>query len=354
MEFYNTAVNAKIMMHHAYAEEFYAKIKSSSSILCKIKNNLRLHHYPYLLVIAKESQNEEMDCSKNESSLKKKELTNKVKNIHTQHMSNRILLFNKEKMESLNLQSRSSFTHKCLKEYYLVVSGGIPVLPFKHSQYIVDYHNNTLYYFNVLHEGKIKHFEFIITPTKTELEGKFNNLSNHPWTESLTNMGLCIGSNKIFVVYGRYIENGVAKNSDKIYYYDMVRKKWYNPKIKGLDEQAKKRHSVTCCLLQDIKTGGDFLYVFGGECESSPDNKLNICNIVECYKITYSAELEDSEFEHIIINKVDLYSEKVSYIPYVYSYAFQIANTNNILIFGGEKYSLSSYDAKATKYFFYK
>lgn len=354
-QYYETVINSKLESHYAYAQEAYEKIMDNLSIECKSLLYHRISYFSMIIVkdkiTLKETEPREVA---NEDRRKGRPLSKGIKALHAQHVNNRVLLFNKDRNEKLTVQNKSKFLEN-LKECSLVVSGGVPLYPFKNSQYIVDYTRTMkLYYFNLLYNGKRSHFEFPLTTSKNELEGWApERLNRVPWNGLLTKMGLCIGFDKIFVVYGQFVENdGTCRNSDNIYVYDLNLEKWLQTKSKP--KGIISRHSVTCCTFFDVKTRENFLYVFGGDSDEESVERLNIYNIVEYYKINYRDGSQEIELEHSMVDKRDLYYDKISYIPYVYSYAFQIKNSSDILILGGKKHSISSYETKSLRFFNYK
>lgn len=345
----------KLDSQYSYLQKFSEKFKLSASSTRKISSSQS--NLTNMKATTSNSNQEEFVAQKGIKTRRKyKESANEFKWLHSQCISNQILLFDKEKLENSTLKSKSRISKECLKEYRLVLKDGTPLLPFQSSQYVVDYANSRLFYFNIMHQGKLTHFEFSINSSSSTLEGTTTGISNVPWEGELTNMGLCVGKNKMFVVYGRLSDSGAVCNSGCIYVYDLVRKAWLIPKVKGNQlTSIIKRHSVTCCVFQDQKTEVDYLYVFGGERDAVPEKELmNINNIVEFYKINWSKEKFEMELEHTLINKRDLYHDKVSYVPYIYSYAFQLNRTNNIFVLGGKRHSHSPYESKTIHYFNYR
>ena len=281
-------------------------------------------------------------------------MSNEVKKLHAQYKSNRIVLFKTGRL-SQNIVDVNNKDY--LGEYNLVFDDGVPFIPLKVSQYIVDYENNRVYYFNGTYKGEIRHYEFVINESESDLKGSVSVAlnTNFPWDSQtkgpLIDAGLCLGNGRIYWVYGKHLNGSTWKNSDEIYYFDQRTQKWTKPTIQGRGDKFVSRYSVTCTYFCDSKTGQEYLLVFGGDSDEPTKAPLEIYNIVEIYRMDF----ETGIFEYTAIQKSALFSDKVSYIPHIYSFAFQInQNSNNVLILGGKKHPFSVFESRTTKLFNYK
>lgn len=268
---------------------------------------------------------------------------------------NKIHIFNPHalKQRTLTLENKFDFFRDCIIEYELKLSNGLSFYPLKLSQFIVDYENSKLYYFNVLYEGKYSQFEFEIVGNKFEsskiliankLDDEFlqKAIPNAP----LTNLGLCLGDKKVFWVYGRYSSESIAKESEQIFYFDTVKNTWVQPKIKRGNGFAP-RHSVACSYLY-LPNNGDkshVLYVFGGASSSVFDKSNYYLSFAEIYYLDF----ENNVFECLQLNSTN---QQWGYLPYSHSFCMKLRE--ELLVLGGTKFEVSAEETKGPKAFDYE
>ena len=126
----------------------------------------------------------------------------KFRRIVSSRTANTINLFNLSalKERTLTKETKFNFFKDCVAEYKLILAEGQPFYPLKVSQFIVDYDNSKLYYFNVLYEGMYCHFEFAINSnSKAGNELVAHKLKDNNQIQKissnmlLTDIGLCLG-----------------------------------------------------------------------------------------------------------------------------------------------------------------
>ena len=267
--------------------------------------------------------------------------------------SNTIFLVNPKCLEKIaceELFPEDTKLKSAISKFELFFPDHIPVYPIQQSQYIVDYANNQLFYFNLYYNGRFTHFVFQIQWGKETLVGEPLE-APFPAQNSPTffDIGLCSGSNKIFCVYGQSADGASSTDSDRIFYYDQAKKKWFEPKIIAADPLKSRiaRHGVTCCFFED--SGRSILYVFGGD-----SNKFEIAgrtmiwNIVEFYGIDFKKNI----MTHHVIDKGNYWYPNIAFLPYFHSHAIQTGN--KIMIFGGKHFNRSVYETEHDKVFCYR
>jgi hypothetical protein len=337
--------------HHSYYHFLYVKY---SNIM-----DLKL---TYLMAHAKENKDsgnytamEEM--KKLEIILaepSKREITNQetqdawmnlIREGKSRNLKNKIILLHKEFMDPNQ------------KEYSLFIKyngNRIPFLYDDDSQYIVDYTNKMLYFFNVKTQGVFRNFAFPIqeTPgTGGGLETTLDSIPLNPDVETDTvilKTGICMMSSedqlqdhKIFLFYGSKYSTKNFNDIDStevnwVQIYDPKSQRWNT--VKHLPAHA--RHSVTACCFSFSQTF-TFAYVFGGEVnnelkiQTKSGDIPHLYNIVDFYKIT-----TDGKWEHIPIDKETLTQNQKPFVPFLYSYAFK-SKQSEIVIFGGKKFEHS-------------
>lgn len=281
-----------------------------------------------------------------------------------------ITLFVVEELDRLITASADEIT-KFVKSFELFIerkikgennthnNESIPFLPRAESQYLVDYPNKMLYFFNVPYYEKYCHFTFDLIPNVSKLIGKCNSQLNtdapryfHGGDEedehnysTLFDVGLCIGDNKIFSVYGQAFHKQQFWDSDEIYYYDISKKQWVKPKIvlKKLSsgEKMVPRHGVTCNYVHFPNNlySKHLLYTFGGETSNQSENQTKvIMNVIEFFILDFAS----NQFEYFMVDKKSFLRKEIWYIPYFHSLCFE--TEGKLLIFGGEHYEDSSYE----------
>ena len=249
------------------------------------------------------------------------------------HVSNEILLFNPVEVKR-NLEQAQNWVSK----HSLVGPNKMEIFPLKESQYVVDYPNQTLYYFNVFWEDGYTDFAFKVDFKQDQLIGEKLESSN---SEKRFKVGICQGNGVIFWVYGLNEQNCP---SNQISYFDCKSKKWIEPKI--LNHRAVPRHSATCSYVYEPRTNKHFLYVFGGISKRNDPSQIEIThNNVEFYEINFKKQT----LEFHSIDKRSLFAEKVSYIPYPNSYAFSV--DDQILLVGGQKFATSAFETETISTF---
>ena len=264
---------------------------------------------------------------------------------------NSICLFDIEKHQNQTISSTQDFSRLFIDcNLYVEMQNGdkIPFYPHIESQHIVDYSQKKVYYFNTLYEGKYSHFEFDLNCKTQKLYTSYNEkLNQHPLQVSsqstkkfslVSDVGLCIGFNRIFLVYGRRLEGLQCSDSDEVFYYDIEQQKWEKPTI-NIDKRLSNqkliaRHGVTCNYFQT--SSNHYLYVFGGEFYlDTAEEGQKICNIVEFFQMDFKR----NRFEHKMIDKK---TYQLNYVPYYHSISL-VAN-ERIYLFGGRHYTKSFYE----------
>ena len=284
----------------------------------------------------------------------KPKTVNKIREIHRSHVSNEILVFDQKKLEANSVGNIVS----CTRKLSLMYDENTPIFPRKESQYIVDYASSTLYYFNILFENKYRAFEFKIDPNSNlslpnTQDDRFTRNYPAQGENTIFNLGLCVGDSKVFCVYGKTSD---SQCTEQISYFDAQTREWITPKIKhryDYSEQEEKfipRHSVTCNYFKatTLYNTKHILYVFGGLSDSiDPTKKWRIWNHVEFYTMNFVSQT----FEFRSVSRKQLFTERVSFMPYTHSYSLQMEG--QILILGGQRTSNSVVEASSVSNFCY-
>ena len=244
-----------------------------------------------------------------------------LRRIHSQYISNEVLIFDVDH----NSESRTE-----VRRLAIMYDKSTPIFPLKESQFIVDYSRKTLHYLNLFLHGRYSHVEFSIpfslsylVPESVSFAGSENPLFD---------VGLCLGLNYLICVYGRSQD---GKESNRVSVYDIEMKEWYDPRIEAENGNPLPRHGVTCNFYTTAR-GSNFLYVFGG-IQSGHDlsKKWRIWNDVELYSLDFRSRI----WRVRCVSKEKMFANKISWVPYLYSYALQI--DSGILLFGGDRISSS-------------
>lgn len=272
------------------------------------------------------------------------------------YRSNTVVLINPDKIPEQSQRPADDTVFEC----DLFVDSNTPATPIRQSQYIIDYDRKTLFYFNLLHEGHYKHFQFPIDFKTRKQIGK--PLPPHPLQANLNSqtllfkLGLCCGEDRVFLVYGKFFDGqNSTKDVGSIVYFDTVKEKWHEPKIAGASKSAGPilpRNSVTCNYFKLGKSKNDprYIYIFGGDSdEHENEGRTRIYNIVEFVMLDFEANV----FTHFSFKKQSLFSDQYGpYIPYLRSIALQFGD--NILILGGERFGKSIAVSEESKLFCFK
>ena len=234
----------------------------------------------------------------------------------------------------------------------------LPIYPRKESQYIVDYSNQKLYYFNIFYSGEYRHFEFdfahggeklyatVEAQKSSPVSAEGLNGDNAPSIKGfIGNAGLCLGDNKIFWVYGQTRDQSII--GPHLRYYDIAMKKWIKLTVKTTTATAMSRHSVACSYM--YKDGKHILFVFGGNsCDKRPDLSQEVINIVEYYDLNFKC----AEAIHCSVPKGKFRKAPGLYMPYLNSYCLPFED--QLMILGGMKYTSGGSEGQGVPLFLYE